>query len=91
MMITDIPTRFLMVATLAFGLPSCQKEHEINRVDQEATSPSEPGRVTAPKDAGTGNAEAKGVQSGSGTRSDYKPTTGPGGIEESKKAPEPAR
>jgi hypothetical protein len=68
-------------------LASCQKD----RADEGGTPPAEAGQTTVPKDAGTGNTEAKGVQSGSGTRSDYKPTTGPAGVEESKKAPQPTR
>ena len=76
---------FLSVLTMASV--ACNKSE---RSSTPAENSPQSG-VTRPLDAGTGNAESKGVQSGSGVRSDYKPTTGPGGIEETKEAPKPAK
>jgi hypothetical protein len=86
---STIPFPTLIACGAILALSSCNKESapaEAGGGSSSAATHKEP-----PADAGTGNAEARGVQTGSGTRSDYKPTTGPGGVEETKQAPAPAR
>lgn len=83
---------FLLASLFAVTLLlfACGDENEgPERVEgsQRADQGTPPLAEPPVRDAGTGDAAARGTQSGSGTRSDYKPTTGPGGIEESKEQP----
>lgn len=75
------------VALLLFACGDENQGPERTEGAQRADQSTPPGAEPPVRDAGTGNAAARGTQTGSGTRSDYKPTTGPGGIEETKEQP----
>ncbi len=72
-------TKLMTLVIASYPLVSCNKE----RPSAPSARPSSDTRHTPPRDTFPVAPNAGGPES-SGTRSDYKPTTGAGGIEETK-------